>query len=539
MNAVSSAAPEATKTGPKLPDDFTRDPDRWPSGETRHGIVPAAVSGRIRRLKWRILIALLAVYYVTPFIRWDRGEGAPDQAVLIDLTGRKLYFFFIEIWPQDLYLFVGVLVLAALGLFWATAMFGRLWCGFACPQTIWTDLFMWVERLVEGDRNQRLKLRNNPKAPGRFKKRLLKNGIWLAISALTGGAFTLYFMDTWTDLPDFFAGQAPTSLYFFAGLLTFFTFALAGYAREKVCTHMCPWPRFQSALLDNDSLVVTYEKWRGEGRGKKKEPLRPSLLELTDQVRETGPISLKGPDGAEAEALGKAAAAAHGAQEEGRGDCINCNQCVVVCPMGIDIRNGLQFACIGCGLCIDACNNIMDKIDRPRGLIKFDSERNQQALNAGRPPEPHHIARPRTFFYAAACALIALLTVVGLVLRHPTQITTTQIRAPLFVTMSDGSIKNRYEFRILNKERETKTLLLSVPEFQGEQLAVPNGATAQPGQPLPLVIEPGEVLKTTIQMVVPRSELKGERTRVTFEFLNQGSDLPPETSSSYFTGPKP
>ena len=228
-------------------------------------VYPKKVSGQVRRIKWAALAALLGLYYLAPWLRWDRGPNAPDQALLIDLPSRRGYFFWIEIWPQEVYYLTGILILGALGLFLATAIGGRVWCGFTCPQTVWTDLFMAVERMVEGDRNARIRLDKARMSAGKVAKKAVKHVVWLAIAFATGGAWIMYFKDAPTLVSEFFVGQSSLTVYFFTALFTATTYLLAGMAREQVCTYMCPWPRFQSALLDEESLVVTYRTWRGQG----------------------------------------------------------------------------------------------------------------------------------------------------------------------------------------------------------------------------------------------------------------------------------
>ena len=300
----------------------------------RTPIYPKLVHGRWRMIKWALLVATLAVYYITPWIRWRRPEGLPQQAVLVDFAGRRFYFAFIQLWPQEVYFITGLLVVAALALFLVSALFGRLWCGYACPQTVWTDLYIVTERLFEGDRNARMRL---DAAPTSFDKLWRKSGkhlTWLAIAMATGGAWVFYFHDAPMLWRTFWIGQAPMTAYVSVGVLTCTTYLLAGTMREQVCTYMCPWPRIQGAMLDAHSLQVTYRADRGETRGPHKK----------------------------------------GATWEDRGDCIDCNQCVVVCPTGIDIRNGPQLECINCGLCIDACDEVMVKIGRPTGLIAYDTD---------------------------------------------------------------------------------------------------------------------------------------------------------------------
>ncbi|MHA7872046.1 MAG: cytochrome c oxidase accessory protein CcoG, partial [Hyphococcus sp.] len=315
--------------------------------KARVPIYPKLVHGTFRKLKWAILFATLGVYYILPWIRWTRGPGEPDQAVLVDFPGRRFYFFFIEIWPDELYFVTGLLILAALALFLATALFGRVWCGYACPQTVWTDLFIAVERFIEGDRNKRMRLAKAPWDAEKIGKKALKHAIWIIIAAATGGAWVLYFHDAPTIFGQLFTGAAPFSAYLFLGILTFTTYTLAGAMREQVCTYMCPWPRIQAALTDEETLQVTYKKDRGEPRGAHKK----------------------------------------GESWEERGDCIDCKACVAACPMGIDIREGAQLECINCALCIDACDDIMKKIDRPLGLIAYDTDMNLERRVNGQKPQ--------------------------------------------------------------------------------------------------------------------------------------------------------
>ena len=389
-------------------------------------VYPKAVQGVVRRWKWIGLIVLLGIYYLTPWLRWDRGPDAPDQAILIDMDGRRAYFLFIEIWPQEIYYLTGLLILGSLGLFLVSSLFGRIWCGFACPQTVWTDLFMWIERKIEGDRNARIKLDKGPLTLDRLTKKLTKHAAWLAIALATGGAWIMYFQDAPTFLGEFFTLQSSSGTYFFVGLFTATTYLLGGIAREQVCTYMCPWPRFQAALLDEDSMVVTYRQWRGEPRGKHKK----------------------------------------GTSWDGRGDCVDCKQCVAVCPTGIDIRDGIQLECIGCGLCIDACDGVMDKVDRPRGLIAFDSERNQKRAVAQQPPSRFRFFRLRTYVYLAAMALVAGVMLFTFGNRASFDLNVLHDRNPLYVTLSDGSIRNGYQIKLINKSYEDRLYHLTVEGVQ-------------------------------------------------------------------------
>ncbi len=491
------------------------------------GIFPQSVQGPLRNIKWAAQLILLAIYYLVPWIRWDRGPDAPSQMVLVDMQSARMHFMNIEIWPGDLYLATGAMILAALGLFIVTALWGRLWCGFTCPQTVWTDLFMQTERWIEGDRSARIRLAQQPMSLGKASKKGFKYLVWVAISAATGGAFVLYFFDAPTLAVQFFTGDAPMSAYFFTGLLTASTFALAGGAREKVCTHMCPWPRFQSALLDKDSLVVTYQDWRGEPRGKVRQDLRPSLASLEGEgALATGTLT----------ELAEAAAKGVGTGEMGRGDCIDCNQCVAVCPMGIDIRKGLQLECIGCGLCIDACNAIMDKVKRPHGLIAFDSEANHLARSAGKAPVQRHMIRPRTIIYAGLITALSALLIVGLLLKETMVLTVIPDRQPVFVRLSDGSVRNSYTIRVTNKEREVLDFNLKVDGVPG--LLVRVEEIENPGEEgIPLSVGEAGVETWRVFVTAPRElGLKG-RNDIAFEVHRTGADRPEKVEASYVWGP--
>ncbi|MFM7344295.1 MAG: cytochrome c oxidase accessory protein CcoG [Tagaea sp.] len=432
---------------------------------SRIKVHPKDVSGTFRRLKWAVLAFCLTVYYLAPFLRWDRGATAPDQAILIDLPGRKAYFFMLEIWPQEVYFLTGLLILAAIGLFLVTSLFGRLWCGYACPQTVWTDLFMWVERKIEGDRNARIKLDAAPYTLGKIAKRAAKHIAWLAIALATGGAWILYFADAPTTLREFFTGEASYTQYLFVGIFTATTYVLAGWAREQVCTYMCPWPRFQSAMLDDESYVVTYEKWRGEPRGK---------------LAKTAP----------------------GADPWlGRGDCVDCNSCVATCPTGIDIRDGQQLECIGCGLCIDACDAVMDKVGRPRGLIRFDTLANQTCRAEGKPVH-YKFIRARTLIYAGVLVAVSLVMLVALMLRTTVELNVLRDRAPLFVTLSDGQIRNAYTIHVLNKTHAPRDFALSVSGLAGATLGVA-GSEAAHAATVTLAAKPDSVATYRLFVTVP------------------------------------
>ncbi len=395
-------------------------------------IYPQRVWGRYRIIKWIVMITCLGIYYLAPFLRWDRGPNTPDQAILIDMPNHRAYFFFLEIWPQEVYYITGLLILAAVVLFAATSLFGRVWCGYACFQTVWTDLFIWVERIVIGDRNTRMRIDKGPWNWNRIWRKSLTHIIWVLIGLCTGGAWVLYFNDAPTVIDQIIHRELPWSVGSWIIALTGTTYLMAGYAREQVCTYMCPYARFQSAMFDKDTLIIGYDAFRGEPRGSFK----------------------KGVD-----------------SWEGRGHCVDCNQCVVVCPAGIDIRNGLQLQCIACGLCVDACNNVMDKLDLPRGLIRYDSQENLDAEVAGVGPK-FRILRVRTFFYVAILGVVGGIMLYGLITRSPLELHVLQNRNPLFVQMSDGDVRNSYTIKILNKSHDDKHFTLNVTGVDGLKFKV-------------------------------------------------------------------
>lgn len=386
----------------------------------REPVFPRRVKGRFRNLKWGLMALTLGIYYITPWLRWDRGPNLPDQAVLVDLASRRFFFFMIEIWPHEFYFVAGLLIMAGLGLFLFTAALGRVWCGYACPQTVWTDLFILVERWVEGDRNARLRLFHQNWNGQKIRLRLVKWALWLLIGLATGGAWVFYFTDAPTLAQNLLAGSAHPIAYLTIAVLTATTFAFGGFFREQVCIYACPWPRIQAAMMDEDTLTVAYRSWRGEPRGKK--------------------------------------------GGEGQGDCIDCMACVNVCPMGIDIRDGQQLACITCALCIDACDDVMAKIGKPRGLVDYLALKDEPAERAGEAPRPiwRHVLRPRILVYTAAWSFVGLALVVALFLRAPIGVNITPVRNPEYVTLSDGRIRNIYELRLQNKHGEPRQFHLSI-----------------------------------------------------------------------------
>jgi len=344
--------------------------------------------------------------------------------VLVDMAGRRFFMFWIEIWPHEFYFVAGLLIMAGLGLFLFTSALGRVWCGYACPQTVWTDLFILVERWIEGDRNARVRLHKANWSLNKARLRLTKWITWLLISVATGGAWVFYFADAPTLLPALFTGDAAFIAYGSILFLTVTTFIFGGFAREQICIYACPWPRIQAAMMDEDTLTVGYRDWRGEPRGKHRKSEEAADL----------------------------------------GDCIDCMACVNVCPVGIDIRDGQQMECITCALCIDACDDIMTKIGKPRGLIDYMALTDEANERAGKAKKPvwKHVIRLRTIIYTSLWSLVGVLLVVALFIRSEIDLNVSPIRNPVFVTLSDGSIRNTYDLRIRNKQGEAHPFEISV-----------------------------------------------------------------------------
>jgi len=454
----------------------------------REKIFPRRVRGTFRSLKWTVMAVTLAIYYLTPWLRWDRGPGVPDQAILIDMPARRFYFFFIEIWPQEIYYITGILVIAALALFLFTSVAGRVWCGYTCPQTVWVDLFLIIERFIEGDRNARIRLENDRWTLSKISKRLAKHAIWLIIAAMTGGAWVFYFADAPTLLVDLFTLHADEIAYITVGVLTATTYALGGLAREQVCTYMCPWPRIQSAMIDEESLIISYQKQRGEPRGK-------------------------------------------GGQRDGLGDCVSCNQCVVVCPMGIDIRDGMQLECISCALCVDACNGVMDKVGKPRGLIGYNILAN---LDNGAELQRSQIRllRPRTILYGVLIAVVAAIMLAALLTRPALELNVQRDRNPLFVKLSNGDIRNGYTVKILNKVHQIRHFRLTLDGLPDTEIKV---IGRQDHAPL-FAVNPDQLASFRVLITTAKANLLSETTDIRLRIIDQDSGVTAE-NETVFRGP--
>ncbi len=450
--------------------------------EARKAVYPKAVDGPFRRLKWLIMAVTLTIYYVTPWLRWDRGPYVPDQAVLVDLANRRFFMFSIEIWPHEFYFVAGLLIMAGIGLFLVTSAVGRAWCGYACPQTVWTDLFYHVERLIEGDRNAQMRLAKAPWSFNKISKRTAKYLIMLLISVATGGAWIFYFADAPTLLRDLLSGDAAFVAYATVGVLTATTFIFGGFMREQVCIYMCPWPRIQTAMLDEKSLTVLYKDWRGEPRthGKKRE--------------EGGPA----------------------------GDCIDCTQCIQVCPTGIDIREGPQIGCITCALCIDACDKVMAQIGKPRGLIDYvtaeDAEIERKGGTALSPIK--RIFRFRTMAYFSLWAGIGLALLFLLGTRTRIDISALHERNPLYVTLSDGSIRNNYVIKVRNMQGRPREVEISIEGLAGAVMWNETGSREGAGRSVRIEVPADAVAKTRIYVAAPGQGPESEE----FVFKVRGLD---------------
>lgn len=479
-SAVSAAARAKGKGGPE-----------GQLYKPRQPIYPKLVHGKWRMVKWALLIFTLAIYYITPWIRWRRPDGFPQQAALVDFTGRRFYFFDIQLWPQEVYIFTGLLVMAALALFLVTALFGRLWCGYACPQTVWTDLYIVVERLFEGDRNARMRLDAAPLSFDKIWRKTGKHLTWLGIAFGTGGAWIFYFHDAPSLIRTFWTGDAPITAYVSCFLLTCTTYIFAGWMREQVCTYMCPWPRIQGAMLDDHSLQVTYLAYRGETRGPHKK----------------------------------------GQSWEGRGDCIDCRQCVVVCPMGIDIRDGAQMECINCGLCVDACDEMMIKVGRPTGLITYDSDDAVLARAQGRKAVYKPI-RPRTIYYALAMTVVGGLTLWSLAARPKADLNVIRDRNPTFVRMHDGAVRDGYTLKIGNRTFQERRFDIAFEGVPGARLSHPGGV----GSTVSAIVPADQVVPVRVFVTAPPDREGQRAASVPSRFVITSGDVRAETKTVFLSG---
>lgn len=460
----------------------TQDSNQNQLFEKRKYVFPKAVDGFFRRTKWAIMALALAIYYITPWIRWERGEFAPDQAVLVDLANRRFYFFMIEIWPHEFYYVAGLLIMAGIGLFMVTSVVGRAWCGYACPQTVWTDVFQHVERWIDGDRNAQIRLVKAPWNARKISRRLLKWAIWLLIAVMTGGAWIFYFADAPQLAQDLWTGNAPIVAWGTIFVLTMTTFIFGGFLREQVCIYMCPWPRIQTTMMDEKSLLVTYKNWRGEPRGSlKKSEKNPGVF----------------------------------------GDCVDCNQCVAVCPTGVDIREGAQIGCITCGLCIDACDKVMRQTGRERGLIDYVTLNDTECEKKGENPVGliKTLLRPRTMVYFAFWLAIGLAMALTFGNRSRLDLSLQHDRNPLFVQLSDGDVRNGYTASIRNMEGQSRTVILKLSGLENGVIWTDLGDEEDAAREVSVTLAPDGITKVRLFIAAP-----GEGGRAEFNLLAVDSE---------------
>lgn len=418
----------------------------------RSGIYVRAVTGTLETFRRFFGLIFLGTFALLPWLQYDG-----HQAILLDIGSQRFNIFGLTLWPQDLTLLAWILIVAAFALFFVTTFAGRVWCGFMCPQTTWTFIYIWFEELFEGSRHQRIKLDERAMDFDKFWRKSLKHLAWVAIALLTSLIFVGYFTPIDQLFVDFFTFSSSAWATGFVLFFTFCTYGNAGWMREIMCTHICPYARFQSAMFDKDTFTVAYNSKRGEQRG---------------------PRSRK--------------SAREDNQQQGLGDCIDCHLCVQVCPTGIDIRNGLQYECINCGACVDACNGVMEKMNYPKGLISFTSE---TELAGG----TTKIVRPKLVGYALVLIIMSGLLIFEIMTRVPLEVDIIRDRNSLYRETNDGLIENVYTLKILNKSQQSETYSISIVGFEGANFIGEKTVSVNGGEvltwPISLAIDPNKLRK--------------------------------------------
>ena len=444
----------------------------------KHTIIhPRKTSGRFTDLRKWAVWALLGLYYVLPWLTWN-GQ----HLVLFDLPARKFYILGQTFWPQDIFYLAILLILAALVLFFVTALAGRVWCGYACPQTVWSEVFIWIEQWIEGDRPQQIKLDKAPWNKDKITKRTLKHVLWLVFSLLTGFTFVGYFVPMETLWVATITGTLGGWSLFWVLFYGFATYGNAGFLREQVCIYMCPYSRFQSAMFDKDTLIISYDEARGEPRGSRK----------------------------------------RGEAKPGdKGDCVDCTMCVQVCPAGIDIRDGLQYQCISCALCIDACDSIMDKMGYERGLVRYTTE---HALHGG----VTHVLRLRTFVYAGLLLLITAGLLYSIMQRVPLEMDIIRDRNALFRDTGDGNIENIYTLKVINMDAKSHEFAVSVTGIEGIEL---RGAET-------IKVDSGRVAEVPVKVIVNPDHMTERSQEVMFHIEAKDDSSLAQTQKARLLGPK-
>ncbi len=445
--------------------------------EKAPAIYSRKIKGTFNSLRAYSVWALLGLYYFIPWLNYDG-----HQAILFDLPARKFYLLGITIWPQDFILLSWLLIIAAMMLFFATSLAGRLWCGYACPQTVWTETFIWIERWFEGDRNKQMKLAKSPWNKNKIARKTGKHFFWMIFALLTGYTFVGYFTPIRELTPAILSWSLGPWETFWVLFYSFATWGNAGFLREQVCKYMCPYARFQGAMFDKDTLIISYNEKRGEGRGSRK----------------------KGVD----------------YKAQGLGDCIDCELCVQVCPTGIDIRDGLQYECIACALCVDACDSIMDKMDYPRGLVGYTTEHRESGHET-------HIIRPRTIMYFSVLMLMIAAFAYTIFSRVPLEIDVIRDRNSLYQENMMGMIENIYTIKVLNmdtRDHEYKISISGIPDIsmKGETI---------------VHVKSGIVESVPIRLEVDPVHLKKASSKVSFEIIAIDDESLKAHSESRFIGP--
>nr|WP_082585858.1 cytochrome c oxidase accessory protein CcoG [Hydrogenophaga sp. Root209] len=447
-------------------------------------IHPRSVSGVFSNWRWLMVWITQIVFYGLPWLEWNAR-----QAVLFDLEVRRFYIFSLVLYPQDFIYLTGLLVISALSLFLFTAVAGRLWCGFACPQTVYTEIFLWIEKKVEGDRSARLRLDAAGMSASKLGKRVLKQVLWIAFALWTGFTFVGYF----TPIRELAALSLAASLgpwqtfwIFFYG---FATYGNAGFLREQVCKYMCPYARFQSAMFDNDTMIVTYDEKRGEPRG--------------PRSKKADPVAL------------------------GLGSCVDCTLCVQVCPTGIDIRKGLQYECIGCAACVDVCDDVMDKVGYPRGLIKFSTQ-NGMAQGWDTKQMLRRAMRPRVLVYSAILLTITAAVGVSLFMRTPLRVDVMRDRGSLARMVEQGRIENVYRLQIMNATEKTQRYAITVSGLPG--------ITLDPVTEVEVL--PTEVRSAAVRVQIPPGTAQTGSHPIQFDISSTGDDVARVTEKAAFLVPR-
>ncbi len=447
--------------------------------ESAEKIYPREMGGRFDRLSRIATITLLGLFYAVPWLQWDAR-----QAVLFDLPARKFHIFGLTLWPQDFPYLALLLMILAYCLFFFTALAGRLWCGFACPQTVWTEIFIWMEQFTEGTRSQRMKLDKAPWSVTKFRRKFSKQFLWITFSLWTGFTFVGYFQPIRELGMDILALSVGGWTLFWGLFYGFATYGNAGYMREQVCKYMCPYARFQSAMFDKDTLIISYDEARGEPRGSRKRS-----------------VDYK---------------------KQGLGDCVDCTLCVQVCPTGIDIREGLQYECIACAACIDACDSVMDKMDYPRGLIRYTTENALQGKGT-------RLFRPRMIIYATILLVLITGLVSSMVMRTPVILDVIRDRNALYREVAGDIIENTYTLKVINQSNDDRRFTLGVAGVEGIEL---DGAGDS------ILVEGGGVLSLPVRVRVHRDVAYGIMN-IEFDLTALDDESVSVTEDSRFLGPTP